>query len=58
MDEVAAGAVRAVALGVERAAQLRLVLGMPGQVAQLVEAVGELALLAVLADAVLLERVA
>lgn len=58
MDEVAAGAVRAVAFGVERTAQLRLVFGMPGQVAQLLEAVRELALIAVLADSVLLEWVA
>lgn len=49
MDKVAAGAVRAEANGVEGAARLRLVLGVPVEASQLIHAVGELALGAVLA---------
>lgn len=49
VDEVAAGAVRAEADGVERAARLRLVLGVPAEAPQLVQAVGKLALGSVLA---------
>lgn len=56
VDEVAARAVRAEARRVEGAAQLGLVLGVPGQRAQLVATVRELALVAVLARAALLER--
>ncbi|MDG2671246.1 hypothetical protein P7M43_32340, partial [Vibrio parahaemolyticus] len=52
---MAAGPIRAKADGVEGAAQLRLVLGVPSEAAQLMEAVRELALLAVLARAALLE---
>lgn len=55
VDEVAAPAVRAEADGVEGAAQLRLVLGVPSEAVQLVEVVRELALLSVLACAALLE---
>lgn len=58
VDEVAARAVGAEADGVEGAAQLRLVLGVPRERAQLQLAVRELALLAVLAVAVLLEGAA
>lgn len=54
VDEVAAGAVRAEADGVESAARLRLVLGVPAEASQLVHAVGELALGAVLAGAAFL----
>lgn len=54
--EVAARPVRAEARRVEGAAQLGLVLRVPGQRAQLVTAVRELALVAVLAGAALLER--
>lgn len=49
VDEVAAGAVRAEAYGVERAARLRLVLGVPAEASQLIQAVGELALGTILA---------
>ena len=55
VDEVAARPVGAEADGVEGAAQLGLVLGVPRQAAQLVEAVRKLALLAILAGATLLE---
>lgn len=55
VDEMAARAVGAEADGVEGAAQLRLILGVPSEAAELVEAVRELALLAVLARAALLE---
>ncbi|KAJ8401152.1 hypothetical protein AAFF_G00387340, partial [Aldrovandia affinis] len=55
VDEVAAWAVGAEPDGVEGAAQLGLVLGVAAQAAQLVDAVGELTLVAVLAGAVLLE---
>jgi len=54
VDEVAARPVGAEAARVERAAQVGLVLGVARQVAQLVGAVRELALVAVLADAALL----
>lgn len=57
VDEVAASAIRTVAFGVKCAAQLRLVFGMPGQVAQLKEAVRKLAFFPVLADSVLLKWV-
>ena len=56
VDEVAARPVRTEADRVERAAQLRLVLGVARQRAQLASAVRELALVAVLAVAALLER--
>lgn len=55
MDEVAARPVGAETDGVEGSAQLCLVLGVAGQAAQLMEAMRELALLAVLARAALLE---
>ena len=58
MDEVAARAVRAESDGVERAAQLGLVLGVAHEASQLVHAVRELTLVAVLTRAVLLERAA
>lgn len=58
VDEVAARPVGAEADGVEGAAELGLVLGVAGEAAQLVDAVGELALVAVLAGAVLLEGAA
>lgn len=58
VDEVAAGAVRAEPYGVEGAARLRLVLGVPAEASQLIQAVGELALGAVLAGAALLEGAA
>ena len=58
VDEVAAGPVGAEADGVEGAAQLRLVLGVAGQASELVDAVGELALVAVLTGSVLLEGAA
>lgn len=55
VDEVAAGPIGAEADGVESAAQLRLVLGVAGEAPELVDAVGELALVAVLTSAILLE---
>lgn len=55
MDEVAAGAVGAVAKVVEGSAGLRLVLGVAVQPTQLGLAVGKLAFVAVLADAAFLE---
>lgn len=55
VDEVATRPVRAEPDSVEGSAQLCLVLGVAGQAAQLVKAVRELALLAVLARAALLE---
>lgn len=58
VDEVAAGAVRTEADGVESAAGLCFVLGVPAEAPQLVQAVGELALGAVLAGAALLEGAA
>jgi len=58
VDKVTARSVGTEAHAVEGAAVLRLVLGMPLQVAQLVVSMGELALLAVLALAGLLERTA
>lgn len=58
VDEVAARPVGAEADGVESAAELGLVLGVAGEAPQLVDAVGELALVAVLAGAVLLEGAA
>jgi len=54
VDEVATRSVGAEAARVEGAAQVRLVLGVARQVAQLVRTVRELALVAVLADAALL----
>lgn len=56
VDEMAARPIGAEANGVESAAQLRLVLWVAGQAAELVEAVSELALLAVLAGTALFER--
>lgn len=56
VDEVASRPVRAEADRVEGAAQLGLVLGMAGEVAQLAVAVRELTLVAVLAHPALLER--
>lgn len=56
VDEVAPRAVGAEPDGVECAAKLCLVLGMAAEAAQLVNAMGKLALVAVLAGAVLLER--
>lgn len=56
VDEMAARPIGAKADGVESAAQLRLVLGVAGQAAELVEAVSELALFAVLAGTALFER--
>lgn len=56
VDKVAARSVRAEADRVESAAQLGLVLGMTGEITQLVAAVRELTLIAVLARAALLER--
>ena len=59
MDEVAAGAVLAeAAVGVERAAGLGLVLGVAVSLSDFVVSVRELALVAVLARFVLLERAA
>lgn len=55
MDEVAAGAIRAVAKVVEGSAGLRLVLGVAVQPAQLCLTVGKLAFVAVLAAATFLE---
>lgn len=56
VDEVAARSVRTETACVESAAQVRLVLGVARQVAQLVRSVRELTLVAVLADAALLVR--
>ena len=56
VDEVAARAVGAEADGVVGPAPLRLVLGVARQVAQLMAPMSELALVAVLAVAALLER--
>lgn len=53
MDEVAAGAVWAETDGMEGAAQLSLILWVTAQAAQLMHAVGELALITILTDAVL-----
>lgn len=55
VDEMAAGPVGAESDGVEGAAQLRFVLGVAAQAAEFVDPVSELALVAVLAGAVLLE---
>lgn len=55
VDEMAARPVGAESDGVEGAAQLRFVFGMAAQAAKFVDSVGELALIAVLAGAVLLE---
>lgn len=55
VDEVAARPIGAEADGVESAAQLGLVLGVTGEAPQLVDAVGELALVTILAGTVLLE---
>ncbi len=58
VDEVAAGAVGAVALGVEGAAELGLVFGVAVQVAEFAGAVRELTLVAVFAGGALLEGAA
>lgn len=58
MYEVAAGAVGAESRRVEGSAELRLVLGVPGEGPQLAVAVSKLALVPVLARAALLERTA
>lgn len=55
VDEMAPRPVRAKSDRVESAAQLRLVLGVPDEGAELVESVGELALVPVLARPVLLK---
>lgn len=55
VDEVAAGTIGAEADGVEGTAQLGLVLGVPGQTAQLMEPMGKLTLLTIFASATLLE---
>lgn len=54
MDEVAAGTIWAETDGVECAAQLRLVLGVPADTPQLIQSVSELALGAVLAGSTFL----
>lgn len=54
VDEVAAGAVWAEADGVEGAAQLCLVLGVPADATKLIHSVGKLALCAILAGPALL----
>ena len=56
VDEVAARSVRTEASGVKGATEFRLVLGVSRQIAQLVHAVRELTLVAVLAAAALLKR--
>lgn len=58
VNEVAAGPVGAEANGVESAAKLRLVLGVAGQASQLMDAMGKLALVSVLAGPVLLKGAA
>lgn len=55
VNEVAAGTVRAEANGVEGSAELSLVFGMAAEAAQLVDAMGKLALVAILAGTILLK---
>jgi hypothetical protein len=55
VDEVASRTVGAEARGVEGAAKFRLVLGVAAEVPQLIDAMGKLALVAILAGAGLLK---
>jgi hypothetical protein len=56
VDEVTTGSVRTESARVEGAAQVRLVLGVAGQIPQLMRTMRELTLVAVLADATFLVR--
>lgn len=58
MDEVAPWSIGAKPNGVESAAQLGLVLWVSGQASQLMDSMGKLALVTVLAGSILLKRTA